>query len=214
MAMTENDKTFCSAYNPADPSKMLIQQEVEDAHQTFAAAGGQAYTATQIVSNACSIIFNTGMLIEACQEWGRWPEPEKTWPNFKTHFAQAHTELGELNHTTQAAGYHNANNAMASFAIKTGEALANIATAMTADGNMLCSLQATNKALIQQNAVKDAEINQLYQQVQQYTKPVSPTNNNNNNCNYNAPSRGNNNNYYSNNNQNNNYNHPNNNNYN
>jgi hypothetical protein len=208
MAMTDNDKSFRAAYNPAEPFEMLIQQ-IEEA-QIFASAGGQAYSPAQIVSNAYTIIFNTGMFIEACREWRRRPEPEKTWPNFKAHFAQAHTDLGELNHTTQAAGYHNANNVVAHFVQETGDALANLATATAADRDMLRSLQATNEALMNQQAVKDAEINQLRQQLQQFQAGMSnrTTNNNNNNSNRrsNNSGRGNNNNNQQPNNNNNHYN--------
>jgi hypothetical protein len=120
------------------------------------------------------------MFINACREW-RWrPENEKTWTNFKTHFAQAHTELGELTHTSQAGGYHNANNAFTNFATNPSKALANLATATAADRDMLRSLQATNAALIQQNTVKDAEIAQLCNQVQQLQAGISNCGNNNN----------------------------------
>jgi hypothetical protein len=49
------------------------------------------------------------------------------WSNFNAQFAQAHTELGEMTHTAQAEGFHNANNAITNFANNTGEALANLA---------------------------------------------------------------------------------------
>ena len=188
MALQDNDNRFRQAYNPAEPFEMLVQQ-IEDA-QAFAAAGGQAYTAEQVVSNAYYIIHHTGMFIDACREWRRRPADEKTWANFKTEFSQAHTDLGELTHTSQAGGFHHANHAIAAFANETGEALANLATATAADRDMLRSLQATNAALIQQNTVKDAEINQLRQQVQQYQAGMSnrTTNNNNNRRNNNTGS--------------------------
>jgi hypothetical protein len=76
--------------------------------------------------------------------------------------------LGELTHTSQAGGYHNANNAITNFTHDAREALANLATATAMDRDMLRSLQATHAALIQQNTVKDAEIAQLRNQVQQF----------------------------------------------
>jgi hypothetical protein len=178
MAMQENDRHFRNPYNPAEPFEILVQK-LEEA-QDFAAAGNQAHTAQQIVSNAYSLIHNTGMFIDACREWRRRPKDEKTWTNFKTHFAQAHTELGELTHTSQAGGYHNANNAFTNFATNSGKALANLATATAADRDMLRSLQSTNAALIQQHTVKDAEITQLRNQVQQLQAGLSNRGNNNN----------------------------------
>ena len=183
MAMQENDTRFRQAYNPSEPFELLIQQ-IEDA-QAFAAAGGQAYSAEQIVSNAYNIVHHTGMFIDTCREWRRRAAADKTWANFKDDFAQAHTELGELTHTSQAGGYHQANNVMNTFANEAGEALANLATATAADRDMLRSLQATNAALIQQNTVKDAEIGQLRLQVQQFQAGLSNRTNNNNNNNRN-----------------------------
>jgi hypothetical protein len=81
MAMQENDRHFRNAYNRAEPFEMLVQQ-IEDA-QTFAAAGNQAYTPQQIVSNASSLIHNTGMFIDACCEWRHHPEVEKTGATLK-----------------------------------------------------------------------------------------------------------------------------------
>jgi hypothetical protein len=164
MAVQDNDTKFWQAYNPANPFELLIQQ-IEDA-QSFAAAGGQAYMAEQIVSNAYYLIHNTGMFFDACHKWYCCPNATKTWAQFKTDFAQAHMELCEMTHTTQAAGYHNANN-VSNFPHKMGEALANLATATAADCDMLCSLQGTNEQLlVQQNAVKDAKLIQLWAQVQ------------------------------------------------
>jgi hypothetical protein len=94
MAMQKNDRHFRNPYNPASPFEMMVQQ-IEDS-QDFAVAGHRAYTAQQIVSNAYSLIYNMGMFIDACREWRRRPENEKTWTHFKEHFAQAHTKLGEL----------------------------------------------------------------------------------------------------------------------
>jgi hypothetical protein len=118
MAMQENNTHFHQAYNPAEPFELLVQQ-IEGA-QAFAAAGGQAYSPEQIVSNAYYLAHNTGMFIDACCEWRCRAEASKTWTNFKEDFAHAHTELGKLSHTTQAASYHNANNAVATFATQNG----------------------------------------------------------------------------------------------
>jgi hypothetical protein len=64
MAMQENDRHFCNAYNLAEQFEMLVQQI--GTAQAFAAAGNQAYMAQQIVSNAYNLIHNTGMLLDAC----------------------------------------------------------------------------------------------------------------------------------------------------
>ena len=189
-----NDTRFRSSYDPAQPFETFIQQ-IEDA-QDYADAGGQAYTPEQIVSNAYTIMFNTGMFVDTCREWRRKPVADQTWANFKTEFSLAHTDLGNMRNTTQAAGFHQAHNAfhMEAFATETAEAFANMANATSADRDMLLSLQASNQALLQQLTVKDAELTQLRQQVQQFQAGLSnrTTNSNNNrrnNANPNAANR-------------------------
>jgi hypothetical protein len=39
----------------------------------YADAGGNPYTAAQVVTNAYSIMFSTGLFPEACREWRRQP---------------------------------------------------------------------------------------------------------------------------------------------
>jgi hypothetical protein len=74
----------------------------------------------------------------------------QTWDNFKSSFAEAHSDLRLSQQTTQGAGFHSANNAMESFVTETADAFANLAT--TSDCQLMADLAATNKALLQQLA--------------------------------------------------------------
>ena len=180
MSLQANDDRFRTAYDPAQPFETLVAQ-IEDA-QDYADSGGSPYSTTQIVDNAYNIMHHTGMFVETCREWRRRTAADKTWANFKIEFALAHSDLGNLRHTSQAAGYHQANFASDNnFAIETAEALANLATAATADRNMLHSLQTTSQALLQQLTVKDAELTQLRTQVQQFQAGLSNRTNNSTN---------------------------------
>jgi hypothetical protein len=177
MDMDANDEKFKRAYDPAQPFEMLVQQ-IEDA-QEYADAGGNAYSSTQIVTNAYSLIFRTGMFPEACREWRRKPVASQTWQAFKEDFTIAYNDFSTLRSTTQSAGFHHANNAMEAFATETAEAFANLATAAAADRNMLSSLQTTNQTLLQQMTVRDAEITQLRTMVQQLQAGQSNRSNSN-----------------------------------
>jgi hypothetical protein len=159
-----NDRKFRTAYDPAQPIEQLFSQ-IEDA-MDFADAGRSPYTAAQVVTNAYSLIFNTGLFNESCREWRRRPEAEKTWTNFKTQFAEAHQDLRITQNTTQGAGFHNANNAMDSFVNDTADAFANLATATASDRQMLADLTATNNALTVHLATKDTEIGKLKARIQ------------------------------------------------
>ena len=181
MDLDANDQRFKAPYNPAQPFEIFVQQ-IEDA-QDYADAGGNPYSARQIVDNAYSIMFRTQTFNETCREWRRTPVAQQTWQLFKTEFALAHADLADLRATTQTAGFQQAHHAMETFATETADAFANLAMAATADRDMLRSLQATNQALLQQITVKDAELTQLRQQVQQYQAGLNNrTNNTSNNC--------------------------------
>jgi hypothetical protein len=55
----------------------------------LAATGCTPYSTEQVVANAYSLVFNTGMFPEACHEWRRHPAADQTWDHFKTAFAKA-----------------------------------------------------------------------------------------------------------------------------
>jgi hypothetical protein len=90
----------------------------------YADAGGNPYTAAQVVTNAYSIMFSTGLFPEVCREWHRQPPAYTTWANFKTNFAEARLDLRLAQGTTQEGGYHGANNAMDSFVTDNTDAFA------------------------------------------------------------------------------------------
>jgi hypothetical protein len=154
-----NDGKFRTAYDPAQTIEALFSQ-LEDA-MDYADAGSNPYSTAQVVTNAYSLMFSTGLLPEACREWRRKPGIDKTWANFKTDFAEAHHDLRLAQGTTQEGGYHGANNAMDSFVNNTADAFANLATATASDRQMLADLTASNKKLTEQLAAKDIEIASL-----------------------------------------------------
>ena len=48
--------------------------------------------------------------LHTLSNWNSEPELDKTWPNFKSHFKDAQTELKDIHGLTmQQAGYHHAN---------------------------------------------------------------------------------------------------------
>ena len=148
--LASNDAFFRTAYDPSQPIESLYAQ-IEDA-MDLAAAGRTPYTPAQVVANAYSLVFSTGMFPEACREWRRRPGADQTWEHFKTSFAEAHADLRLSQQTTQGAGFHSANNAMDSFVNDTADAFANLATATASDRQLMADLAATNKALTKQLA--------------------------------------------------------------
>ena len=174
--LASNDAIFRKAYDPNQPIETFYSQ-IEDA-MDYADAGRSAYTAAQVVTNAYSLIFSTGMFPESCREWRRKIEADKTWARFKIHFTEAHQDWRLSQGTTQTAGYHGANNAMDSFVNDTADAFANLATATASDRQMLADLTATNKDLTQQMAKKDTKISNLKKKLHERSNPRdrNPTN--------------------------------------
>ncbi len=133
-----------TTYDPNQPIETFFDQ-IEDAF-TLADAAKAPYTEPQIIAIAYNTIFTTSMFPEACREWRRRPIIEHTWSNFKAAFAEAHQDFRESQVTSPQFGYHNAN---AAFELQqdTATAIANLATATTANRATFSNLTATNSIL-------------------------------------------------------------------
>ena len=176
-ALLTNDTTFRHPMDPAQPFETFITQ-IEDTTE-YAAAGNTPYTAPQVIANAYTLVYNTGLFPEACREWRRRPAGEKIWTNFKTHFSEAHNDYRLTQNTAQTAGYHSANNAMEGFVSDTADAFANLATATASDRTMMTELTKTNTELLRQLASQAQELQALRAQ-------LSARNNNNDTTNTNT----------------------------
>jgi hypothetical protein len=129
----------------------LLFDQIEDA-VAFTAVAQAPYSPVQIIAIAYTLVFTTGMLPEACRKWRRNPA-DRTWPNFKTFFAEAHQDLRDSQITSKQLGYHDANyvlnnaNDLVINQHGTAEAIANLATAIASDRATVASLTATNSTL-------------------------------------------------------------------
>jgi hypothetical protein len=162
-ALHTNDSVFKSSMDPSQPFETFISQ-IEDTTE-YAAAGNTPYTAAQVIANAYTIVYNTGLFADASREWRRRPLVDKTWPNFKIHFAEAHNDYRLTQTTAQAAGYHSANNVMDDFVSETADAFANLATATASDRTMMAELTQSNSELLRQLAAQTTEIQNLRSQL-------------------------------------------------
>jgi hypothetical protein len=113
-----------------------------------------------------------------CDDWLDLPAAEQTWANFQTHFTAAHRKAKRKQRTTQSEGYHGANaslqidTALQSENEATIDALANMATVMSADRATMSQLTKSISELTAQLTAKDNEIASLKNR---------PRNNNSNN---------------------------------
>ena len=88
MDLDDNKTRMKSPYDITTPIENLFAQIDESLE--YADSGNSPFTNAQIVTNAYILIFSTGQLERACEEWDSKAEADKTWPNFKTHFRAAH----------------------------------------------------------------------------------------------------------------------------
>ena len=110
--LEDNDQKMKTAYDPTLPIETLYDQ-IEQAVD-FADAGKAPYTNAQVLARAYNIVLQTGMFTDACKEWRAKRLVDKTWENFKLHFALAHRDLRQQQTTAQQTGFHAANQVLES----------------------------------------------------------------------------------------------------
>jgi hypothetical protein len=121
----------------------------------YSEAGGVLIGHPQQINVGYAQIFATGRFMSACRRWSEKHVIEKTWTQFKSHFAAAHRQHKQMQGESAAtAGYHSANAAVSHNEEKMAEstigALANLATATAADRGVVASLTQANARLVKQ----------------------------------------------------------------
>jgi hypothetical protein len=104
--------------------------------------------------------------MSACRRWNEKPNVEKTWAQFKTHFAAAHRQHKQMQgESASTSVYHEANASVdqteEQMAEATIGALANLATATAADRGVVETLTEANARLAKQLEDNSNEIWEL-----------------------------------------------------
>jgi hypothetical protein len=104
--------------------------------------------------------------MSACCRWNEKPTVEKTWTQFKSHFAAAHRQHKQMQGESAAtAGHHSANAAVNynedQMAESTIGELANLATATASDQGMVTALTRANSRLAKQLEDNSSELREL-----------------------------------------------------
>jgi hypothetical protein len=99
------------AWDPQQPVESLFKQ-IQDCAR-YSEEGGVLSGHPQQINVGCANIFVTGHLMSACRQWNEKHAIEKTWTQFKSHFAAAHRQHKQMQVKSAAtAGYHSANAAI------------------------------------------------------------------------------------------------------
>jgi hypothetical protein len=131
-----------------------------------------------IVNVAYTLVFNTGLLPNACRAWQSRAIAGKTWAQFKLDFATAHREFRLTNQTAQQSGFHSANMMIEQGRNETTQdtvdAIAQLATATASDRGTVATLTTTNAKLATQLEAAHAQIAQLKNEIATLKNNIKP----------------------------------------
>jgi hypothetical protein len=135
------------AWDPQQPVESLFKK-IQDCAD-YSEAGGVLIGHPQQINVGYAKIFATGHFMSACRRWNEKHSIEKTWTQFKSHFAAAHRQHKQMQGESAAtAGYHSANAAVIHNEDQMAEAtigsLSNVATATTTYQGVVAALTQAN----------------------------------------------------------------------
>jgi hypothetical protein len=176
IAPTELTQNYEKINMPYDPDQLIesLFHHIRDA-RTFAINGGQPYRDAIIVNVSDTLVFNTGLFPDACDAWQVCPEAQKTWTNFKVHFAAAHREFCLKNQTSQKSGFHSATMMIKHHPYQgTVDAIAQLAVATASDRYTVTNLTVTNAKLTLQFETSQAYVDKLNEDIVQLKLKIKP----------------------------------------
>jgi hypothetical protein len=152
------------AWDPQQPVETLFKQ-IQDCDD-YSEAGGVPIDPSQQINVGYAKIVATGHFMSACHHWNEKTAAEKTWTQFKSHFAAAHLQHKQMQGESAAnAGYHSASAAMTQSEDQMVEAtigtLANLATATAVDRGVVEALDQANSRLVKQIEENSSELREL-----------------------------------------------------
>jgi hypothetical protein len=152
------------AWDPQQPFESLFKQ-IQDCAD-YSESGGVLIGHPQQINVGYAKIFVTGHFMSACRRWNEQHTIEKTWTQFKSHFAAAHRQHKQMQGESSAtAGYHYANAAVThnedQMAESTIGASENLAKATAADRGVVAALTRANSCLAKQLEDNSTELREL-----------------------------------------------------
>jgi hypothetical protein len=172
--LTQNYERLNTPYDPNQPIESLFQK-IQDAW-AIAITGGRPYGDAIIVNVVYTLVFNTGLFLDACQTWQVRPAAQKTWTDFKIHFAAAHREFRLMNQSAHQSGFHSANMMIEDHHYQgTADTIAQLAVATASDRDTVATLTATNAKLILQLETSQAYVQKLKEDIAKLKLKSKPT---------------------------------------
>ena len=175
MDLDENETRMKAPYDSTTPIENLFSQIDESIE--YADNGNSPFTNIQVVTNAYILVFNTGQLERACDEWDAKLEADKTWINFKTHFRAAHQRYMKQQRLRQShfnthQGHANALQVQEETQHQTALALQSLANATSDDRNAVANLSLANKELTTHLEAMTTKVTSLETKVSQLESKI------------------------------------------
>jgi hypothetical protein len=145
--LENNFEQMRRAWDPQKPVESLLKQ-VQDCAD-YSEAGGILIGHPHQINVGYAKFFATRHFMSACRRWNEKPNVEKTWAQFKTHFAAAHRQHKQIQGESAAtSGYHAPKAAVSQTEEKMAEAtigaLANLVTSTASDRGVVATLTEAN----------------------------------------------------------------------
>jgi len=102
--LAENITRMSALWNSPQPIEDLFLQLTRGSQ--FAADGSEPIALSQVLRIGYTLIANTGLFIEACREWRKIRDTDKTMAKFQELFTEAEQDRSSLLTTSSQAGYH------------------------------------------------------------------------------------------------------------
>jgi hypothetical protein len=154
------------AWDPQQPVESLFKQ-IQDCAD-YSEEGGVLIGHPQQINVGYAKIFATWHFMSTCRRWNEKPLVEKTWAQFKSHFAAPHRQHKQIQgESATTAGCHSANADVGQTEDQMSEAtigaLANLATATAtaADRGVVATLTEANTRLAKQLEDNSNELREL-----------------------------------------------------
>jgi hypothetical protein len=162
--LENNFEQMRRAWDPQQPVESLFKQ-IQDCADYYE-AGGVISGNPQQINVGYAKIFATGHFMSACRRWNKKPNAEKSWAQFKTHFAAAHRQHNKIQgESAVTSDYPTANGAVGQteehMAEATIGALANLVTSNAADRGVVETLTEANVRLAKQLEDNSNELREL-----------------------------------------------------
>ena len=131
----------------------IFFKRIDDCIQ-YADDGEVPFTPEQILQTTYHAVSTCGHYTDACKIWRKKQANAKTWPLFKTYFAEEYHDLKEQQKVnTSQTQFHGAN-----AVVDISTALDNLAMAATTDRDIVAQLTESNKQLVAMNTTLTAQL--------------------------------------------------------